>query len=129
MRKILVVSFALSIIGILLTGKAYADAPVQLSLVNPVQIVNEYEDVKGVRFNLIYGVNDDVSGIDLGLINKTGGDQKGIQLGIYNSTFEFSGLQLGIINRTDWLNGVQIGLINIHAEGARSFFPIVNFAF
>jgi hypothetical protein len=40
-----------------------------------------------------------------------------------------SGLQLGIINRTDWLDGVQIGLINIHAEGERSFFPLVNFAF
>ncbi|MDP8213222.1 MAG: hypothetical protein P9X22_08060 [Candidatus Zapsychrus exili] len=129
MRKILSVLFILSIIGILLTGKANADAPIQLSLVNPIQIVHEGEDVKGVRFNVIYGVNDDVSGIDIGLINKSKGYQKGIQLGIYNSTLDFSGLQLGLINRTDWLDGIQIGLINIHAEGERNFFPIINFAF
>lgn len=119
----------LSIMCFLSVGSAHADAFVSVSVINPIQIVNKAEDVKGLRLNLIYGVNNDVSGIDLGLINKSTGEQRGIQLGLYNSTFDFYGLQVGLINKTDWLDGVQIGLINIHAEGERSFFPIVNFSF
>lgn len=129
MRKILFILFAFIITNILSVGRAQAAAPIQVSVFNPVQMVEESEDVKGLRFNLIYGVNDDVSGIDLGLINKTQGYQKGFQMGIYNSTFDFSGLQFGLVNRTDWLNGVQIGLVNIHKEGDVGFFPLVNFSF
>ena len=107
----------------------YAGAPLQVAVFEPVQLVDELKDVKGVRLNLIYGVNHNVSGLDLGLFNKTDSEQRGVQLGIYNSTFDVRGLQVGLVNKTDWLDGVQIGLINIHVEGERSFFPLVNFSF
>ena len=128
-RKLIVMPLVLLIICFLSAGTAQADGPVSISVFNPVQIINEYENVKGVRLNLIYGVNYDVSGLDLGLVNKVDGDQKGVQVGIYNSAAECTGVQIGLINRTEWLNGVQIGLINIHVEGERSFFPLVNFSF
>lgn len=129
MKKLFVVLLSV-VTGLLpLAGAAYADAPVQIALVAPVQVVDRYDNVKGLRLDLIYGVNYNVSGIDLGLINKVESEQKGIQIGLYNDTFESSGLQVGLVNKTEWLNGVQIGLINIHAKGERKFFPFVNFSF
>lgn len=106
-----------------------AAAPLQVALFDPVQLVEDSENIHGVRLNLVRGVNFDVSGLDLGLINVAEGMQKGVQLGLYNETFETSGVQFGLVNRTEWLNGLQIGLVNIHQEGRRPFFPILNFSF
>lgn len=130
MRKLFKLIFFLTLtFCVLSTRPASAESPIQVAIFNPVQIVDEMDSIKGVRLNLIYGVNDNVSGIDLGLINKSEGDQKGIQLGIFNNTLDLSGIQLGLINKTDWLDGLQIGLINIATEENRSFFPIINFSF
>lgn len=83
--------------------------PFQLSLVNPVQLFPEETSVRGLRVNLIYGVNKDVDGVDLGAINRTTGTTHGVQAG----AFPFGG-----VNITENLNGVQFG----------GFFGGVNFA-
>ncbi|BCS52797.1 LA_2272 family surface repeat-containing protein [Geobacter sp. SVR] len=81
---------------------AYAaeQTPLQLSLVNPVQLFQEETTVKGLRVNLIYGVNKEVQGVDYGLINRTTGTTQGAQLGV----FPFGG-----VNLTENLYGVQFG--------------------
>ena len=103
--------------------------PIQLSLFHPVQIFDKETSIKGLRINLIYGVNKDVSGIDIGLINKVQGDFLGYQGGIINLIDgNVTGWQDGCVNivngqtvglQTGWLynfskevSGVQFGLIN-----------------
>ena len=108
---------------------AHAEVPYQLAILYPVQVVSKSEDVKGIRCNLIYGVNNDVSGLDFGAINQVDGIQKGLQVGFFNNNFKTSGVQIGLVNKTEYLNGLQIGFFNIHVEGDRKFFPIVNFSF
>ena len=114
-----------------LTGykSARADSPYQVSFIHPIQLIDPLVNIRGVRFNVIYGVNHDVSGLDIGLINQVNRHQKGLQVGLFNSSFKTSGVQLGIINKTNNLHGVQIGLINIHTEGMTEFFPIINYSF
>jgi len=103
----------------------------QLSLVNPMQLVNERHSIKGIRINLMYGINDNISGFDCCAFNIVEGEMKGFQFGLYNYSFKTTGLQIGIINRTEYLNGIQIGLINIHVEasGFRQYLPVINFSF
>lgn len=109
--------------------RAQAGTPLQIALVHPVQLVDDLEDVNGLRLNVIYGDNFNVSGLDLGLVNKVTGDQKGVQIGLFNDAYSATGLQVGLFNRTEWLDGVQIGLVNIHKNGKYEFLPIVNFSF
>ena len=130
MKKLLFVFIVLTFINIPLIGNAQAAAPISISFYNPIQIINERDDVKGMRFNLIYGANHDISGIDLGLVNRSYGIQKGFQFGVFNDTSDFCGLQLGLINKTLRLEGVQIGIVNIHYESKnKGFVPFVNWAF
>ena len=64
------------------TGIAKAEErPVNLALVDPVQIVDHTNDIKGFRFNLFYGRNANVTGFDFGL-------------GLGQSSEDFSGLGL-----------------------------------
>ncbi|MFH0754753.1 MAG: hypothetical protein V2A70_09315 [Candidatus Omnitrophota bacterium] len=128
MRKVVYILFFFMISVTIFLDKASA-APLQVAVINPVQLVDSYDDVKGLRLDLIYGDNFNVTGIDIGLINKVESRQKGLQIGLYNNAGESSGLQIGLVNRARWLEGVQIGLINIHEQGKRKFFPIVNFSF
>jgi len=114
----------------------------QLSLINPLQIFKSEYSIKGMRINLLYGLNQDLSGLDLGMVNKLNGDIKGIQLGLanfgqnnlsgvqvglinavkgqarafqtgfYNSSGDAKGVQVGVLNTTQKMKGVQLGLIN-----------------
>ncbi|MCA9400744.1 MAG: hypothetical protein KC713_03895 [Candidatus Omnitrophica bacterium] len=129
MKKIILTGFIVAVFSFLHPQSVKASYPVQVSLVTPIQIVNEVEGIKGVRLNLIYGYNDHVYGVDVGLVNKTDGMMKGVQVGLYNNNYETKGVQFGIINRTDWLDGLQFGLVNIHAEGKYGVLPIFNFSF
>lgn len=84
------------------------DNPVQLALVNPIQIVPESQSINVFRFNLIYGKNANVTGFDLGLANHTTGKEVGIQLGVVNLTDGgFTGWQGGFANIT---KGMSVGL-------------------
>jgi hypothetical protein len=111
------------------TSVAHAQAPIQLSLVTPIQIVPADKAVRGFRFNLIYGTNTAVVGLDLGLVNNTtGGPSEGVQWGGVNPvTGTFTGWQSGFVNvqkgsfkrlQTGWINlsgpveGLQWGLYN-----------------
>jgi hypothetical protein len=91
--------FALS----LLPGLCQAqENPFQIAFVGPtMQLVDDDEDVRGIRLNLIYGVNQNVSGLDVGLINHTNGQMTGVEFGIVNVVDGgFSGWQSGVVNVT-----------------------------
>ena len=53
----------------------------QFSVFNPVQLVDEKENVAGLRLTLLYGKNADISGIDLGLGITHSKNITGIQIG------------------------------------------------
>lgn len=95
--------------------------PAMISLVTPVQFPSAEYDVKGLRFDLIYGVSRNFTGLDLGIANHTRGDFAGVALGGFNLTDgRIRGGQLAIVNWNDngarnWENnsfGVQWGLLN-----------------
>jgi hypothetical protein len=134
---------ALLIVGA--TSVAHAQAPIQLSLVTPIQIVPADKAVKGLRFNLIYGTNTAVVGLDLGLVNNTtGGPSEGVQWGGINLvTGTFTGWQSGFVNvqkgsfkglQTGWINlsgpveGLQWGLYNSGTEVNGLQLSVVNYA-
>lgn len=119
-----------------------SDAPVQIALVDPAQIVKNDQPVTGVRLNLIYGKNSKMTGLELGLVNHTTGEQTGLtyglvsyvegpftgwqndviciadqrflglQSGAFNMSRDGHGVQLGFVNVTDRMSGVQIGIVN-----------------
>lgn len=74
--------------------------PFQIALVGPtMQLVDDDEDVRGIRLNFLYGVNENVSGLDLGLVNHTNGSMAGVQFGIINLTDGgMTGWQSGVVN-------------------------------
>ncbi len=76
--------------------------PFQIAFVGPtMQLVDDDEDVRGIRLNLIYGVNQNVSGQDFGLINHANGEMTGVQFGVVNLVDGgFSGWQAGVVNVT-----------------------------
>ncbi len=130
-RQALPVLAVITVIMFLLSA-ARADSkerPVQLSVINPVQLFPEEDSVTGLRFNLIYGKNVAVTGLDIGLINYTGtGTMTGLQyglVGIADSDFVgwqdnsvnvvrgyCKGLQWGVVNYAREMKGLQLGLIN-----------------
>jgi len=124
-----IVLFSVVIAFIALSSPASADSPVQLALFHPIQIVNELDDVEGIRLNAFYGVNGSVSGLDVGFVNRTIYEQKGLQIGFFNMTENMSGLQIGLFNRTEWLNGIQIGFLNMNVNGNHKLLPFLNFSF
>ncbi len=105
------------------------DKPIQLSLLAPIQLVDEGSAITGLRLSLIYGKNTSVTGLDWGLINHTTsgmssgiqwglvglneGDFKGWQGNFVNITAgSVEGLQWGFFNQANYVNGVQIGFVN-----------------
>ncbi len=109
------------------------NAPIQLALVTPIQIVPEDNSISGLRLNLIYGRNIFVRGLDVGLANHTTADlSKGVQFGAVNlvdSDFvgwqdatanitkgNFKGFQCGIVNYAGSANGLQLGIVNYAAN-------------
>ena len=120
--------------------------PVQIALVDPVQIFNAGTSISGVRLNLIYGRNDSVTGVESGLIgvvdsdftgwqynfagNITKGNFSGLQMGFVNYANSAKGLQLGVVNYAVSLKGLQIGVINIIVQGGMfPVFPLINWSF
>lgn len=119
-----------ALLCLIVAGSAGAQSkPVQLALVNPVQIFDEKTTIAGVRISLIYGRNESVSGLDWGFINSTtSGTSQGIEFGFVGlndanfvglrSNFvdlnngNVEGAQIGFYNSGGYVNGVQIGFIN-----------------
>ena len=142
-----------------LSVSAYAQGPVQLSLVPGLQIVPENESVtavrlaiygkntrvqyfdwgivthntsgmsKGIQWSFV-GIQDDFTGWQGAIVNYNHGSAKGLMTGGLNYTSHFVGLQWGIINYTKTANGLQLGLLNFINEGGMlPIFPIFNFSF
>ena len=105
--------------------------PIQLALVNPIQIVPGSHSISGFRFNLIYGKNANVTGFDLGIANHTTGKEVGVQWGIVNLTDGgFTGWQDGFVNITKGMSvGLQSGSVNYHNGHFNGLqISIVNYA-
>ena len=107
--------------------------PVNIALINPIQIFPENTTITGVRLNILYGKNVSMTGIDFGLVNHIGGggftgaqfglvnlcDGKflGFQDGILNlADGDVEGLQWGLFNKGNYVNGLQFGLVNYAAS-------------
>ncbi|HON55602.1 MAG TPA: hypothetical protein PLM75_00575 [bacterium] len=107
--------------------------PFSLNLWEGVQLPGgPQSSVRGLRINLLYGVNKDVTGFDWGWFvpfNFTTGNFKGFGIGILNNVKGNAvGVQWGVVNKVDsdfkgwqngWVNivkgqavGFQSGLIN-----------------
>jgi hypothetical protein len=154
MKRLGSVAVFVFVLGIVTTPAA-AQKPINLALVNPVQIVKEDQSISAFRFNLLYGKNASMTGFDLGLGNHLTGDMKGVQWGAvnivggsfvgwqsafvninkgeiqglqwggFNSAGRINGLQVAIVNYAERANGVQIGLINIIKEGGMFPFMVI----
>jgi len=103
---------------LLVVAPASAQAPVQISIFPPLQLVDESEAVRGLRLS-IYGKNTSMTGLDLGFVHHTTGSFEGIQLGWVGFTEgNARGVQWTGINITKGdLEGVQLGLVNSAAGG------------
>jgi len=105
--------------------------PIQIALVNPIQIVPESQSINGIRFNIIYGKNANVTGFDFGFVNHTTGKEVGIQLGMINLTDNgFTGWQDSFVNITKGMSvGLQTGTVNYHDGHFNGLqISIVNYA-
>lgn len=105
--------------------------PFQVALFTPVQIIPEADNIRGFRFNLIYGRNASVTGFDLGLINHTtSGLSQGLQFGFVNMVdSDFSGWQCSFLNITkNNFEGFQSGMVNYAKQMRGVQFGLINYA-
>lgn len=117
MKKVLFVFFLLVLLMGVVDSRSFAqEKPIQIALVNPVQIFPESSSIAGVRLNIFYGKNHNVTGLDWGLVNSTTGKQVGYQSGLVNLVDNgFLGWQNGFVNVTDnKFEGLQWGFVNYH---------------
>lgn len=148
LRRIFVPVLLVSLAAVLAPrGAAAQDKPIQISLVNPVQIFDEGQNITGVRLNVLYGRNANVKGLDLGFVaghttgnhtglqwnyvaNLTDGDFVGWQWGLVNLVGgDFSGLQGGLFNRHRGAGeGLQWGVVNVAEDMSGLQFGFVNIA-
>lgn len=138
-------SVLLAILTVPAAARAEGVSPIQLALVDPVQIFDSSTSIHGLRINLIYGYNRDIRGLDLGLVNRNSGSFGGVQLGVvgishgsftgWQANFvnyteaKFVGLQLGAGNLAQGLLGIQWGAVSfvgMDAEGVQ--IAVVNYA-
>lgn len=136
---------------------ANAESPVSLNIFDNVQVPGDNSSsIRGIRFNIFYGVNQSVTGVDFpvtpfalnivkgnmtgaqfGLYNQVDGSFKGAQFAVVNNSGNVTGVQWGLVNLAKSLKGLQIGLVNINKAGtpipqgfsSPYFFPIVNWSF
>jgi len=152
MKKLLLTTALVLMVS--LSTAAAGDAPASLNLWDDVQIAGSSDSsITGVRFNLLYGVNQNITGVDFGFplaVNVVRGDMTGAQFGVFynqvegdllgfqaavvNNSAKVTGVQFGFVNYTQNLHGVQIGLVNINKGGSGymaqpPLFPLVNWAF
>jgi hypothetical protein len=121
--------FALVITALSVSPVMAQTTPVQVALVNPVQIFPEGTSVSGIRWNILYGKNIAMTGLDFGLVNHVGtGGFTGIQLGLVGlnegnftgvqwngvniTKMNIEGAQLGWFSSASYVHGVQISLVN-----------------
>lgn len=141
MKHVLVVLLVL-----LVAAPAAAEKPVQLSLLNPIQIVSEDESVSGISLGLLYtkqantsGLQwswlashntGDLLGVQWGPVNVTEGAATAWQWGLVNYTRgDFTGYQLGLVNVTKSKNkAFQWGAVNIAEHGGGLMLGLVNYA-
>ena len=131
MKKFSFFLFYSAILTVLSPGIFWQTQPIQLSLINPVQIVPETQSISALRLNLIYSKNANVSGFDLGLVNHTTGIHTGVQWDFVNITDGgVTGWQSGFVNVSKGSSvGLQTGTVNYHTghfEGLQ--FSIVNYS-
>ncbi len=125
---------AIELVGMLFfalphSGSAQSTKPINVALVNPIQIFPEDNAIQGIRLNFIYGKNVSMTGFDWGLANHVGtggftglqwgavnicdGNAGGAQLGLVNfDQKNVEGFQWGLYNQGDYVNGFQLGLVN-----------------
>lgn len=130
MRRQIIITVLAGILLAAFGTTAHAQTkPIQLALVNPVQVFPESNSIEGLRLSLLYGKNATVKGLDLGLVNHTtSGTSLGLQLGLVGlNEGGFTGLQWDFVNMSDqnvegfqWgffnhagrMSGLQLGFIN-----------------
>ena len=123
----------LTILAVLfVTSNLFAQSsPIQLSLWNPIQIVDEANSVGVFRLSL-YGVNSGMTGLDLGIWNETRSQtQVGLQWGIVGKSLGgFQGWQANMVNiSSNMFEGFQSGWINYHSGKFTGLqFSLVNYA-
>jgi hypothetical protein len=121
LTKVAVFSGAILVAVSLVPSSSWAqEKPIQISLIGPtIQLVDDDADIKGLRLNLLYGVNRNVTGLDLGLINRTDQDFKGVQFGFVGLTDgNAKGWHDNVINVTRGeFVGLQTGFVNIAGSG------------
>jgi len=114
MKKSCILPPAVVLLTVLLpiSVSAQTTRPIQISLYHPVQIFNKDVSVRGIRLNVLYGVNNDLTGIDYGfIVNKLEGDLTGVQFGLVNLVDgNVTGYQDGLVNVVNndfigWQNG------------------------
>ena len=143
----LATTVVLSVAGLAPAALADGEKIANFTIVDPIQIFDNETSIKGVRFNLIYGVNKELRGLDVGLINRTSGTTKALQwgplVGIADTDFtgwqanglanvvneNFTGVQTGIANRAQFGEGFQFGIFNsaeMFSGFQLGFFNITN---
>jgi hypothetical protein len=94
-----------------------AQAPLQLSVINPIQLVSGFDSIRGLSLGLVYTVNDNMTGLSYTLgANKLTGDMKGIQMALVNMVDgDVTGYQSGVLNCVNGdFEGWQNGFINLN---------------
>lgn len=143
---------------LLISTITFAEKPVSLNIFDNVQVPGDNStSIKGIRFNLFYGVNQNLTGFDFPIspiqinvirgdmtgvqlspiYNQVDGNMKGFQAAVVNNSGNVTGVQMGLVNIAQSLKGLQIGLLNFNKAGTAipkgfsspAFFPIVNWSF
>ncbi len=111
-------TLALVLTVLMPTDSLAAQAPVQISVFPPLQLVDESEAVRGLRLS-IYGRNANMTGLDFGFIHHTTGSFEGLQLGLVGFTEGSTrGVQWSAVNLTKGsLEGAQLGFVNSAGGG------------
>lgn len=101
---------------------------VNVALIDPVQIFDHDVTIRGLRLNMIYGVNRGVYGLDLGLANRVNGEAKGLQYGLVNMVHgPFTGWQNGAGNLTKGkFTGLGTGFYNGYGDAEGFVWGVVN---
>lgn len=136
----------LLLLGVAVVPATADEAPIQLSLLEPIQLRSADTSIKGVKLNLLYGKNanmtglewsfiaghntGNVEGVQWGLVNITDGTFLGWQAGLVNfANSDFTGYQLGLFNRTrGTTKAFQWGWVNVAESGGGLMLGFVNYA-
>lgn len=115
MKKVLTFALLLVVICVAAPARA-ADRPIQIGIVNPLQLFNEQSSITGLRLTFIYSKNANMTGLDWGgIVTRTTGNMQGIQFGFLNMVDgDATGIQWSAVNwdKTNF-TGVQLGAVNV----------------